>query len=205
MRHTVTRIGSGWILLAAAVVTTGCFTHAHTLEPTRYAVEKQLPGARFEPEIKLTFGRVSLALARKIVRWADVEEPEVQMLRDVHRVELAIYRTHSLPEIGQAGFAIPRAARMADRGWQTIIHASNEGGATWVLMRPRPNGKAEEILVGALDDDELVLVKVRGDIDGMLERLRDESVLDIPGVIHADLEPEPGEPIAVVEMADESG
>ncbi len=51
----------------------------------------------------------------------------------------------------------------------------------------------------ALDGDELVMVKIRGDVDGMFERLREEGILVLPGIVHTDLDPEEGEPAVTVE------
>lgn len=195
MYHVIPRLAA---LALVAASSTGCVMHARSLERTRLDIEKQLPGARFDSQMKLTLGRMSLGLAKKIVRWANADEPELAVLRDIHRVELAIYRTERLPPVRDGGFSIPRAARLSERGWETVVESIHDDGAVWVMARGE-NKPVEEILVGALDDDELVLVKVRGDVERMLQRLHDEGELDLPGVVHADLEPEPGDPIAVVD------
>lgn len=184
------------LTVAVAMVSTGCFTHAHTLEPTRYALERQLPGARFDPEFKLTLGRVSLGIAKKIVRAVEDDDSDLRVLRAVKRVELAIYHTESMPTIVPATFRIPRIAKLEREGWETAVEAFSDDSAVWVMFRPGARTPVAEILVGVLDEDELVLVKVRGNVQQLLEQLQEEEMLDIPGVIHTDLDPPPGEPVA---------
>ncbi len=188
-------------LAALALVETGCVMHANTLNGTRIRIEEQLPGASFDPEFQLTLGRLSLGLTRRLIRAVD-EDEDLGVLWDINRVEVAIYRTESLPSMRQAGFVIPHEKRLKKKGWMTATRATSPDGATWVLFREKDGG-IHEIMVGALDEDELVLVKLRGDIQGIFERLEDDGILDVPGVVHADLDPEPGEPIATVD--DESG
>ena len=186
-------------LSALALAASGCVTSASTLNGTRIAIEEQLPGARFDSEFQLTLGRFSLGLARALI--GDDAREEIGILKDVRRVEVAIYRTEYLPSVREAGFVVPHEKRLKKNGWQTITRAVSDDSATWVFLRQK-EGRFQELMVGALDDDELVLVKLRGDIQSIIDRLLEEDVLDVPGVVRADLDPEPGEPIATVDDAE---
>lgn len=184
---------------ALGLTASGCVMHARTLETTRFGLERELPGARFDSELQLKLGRVSLGLVRRLASLADDEDvEELGILRDIRRVELAVYRTESLPSIRETAFAIPRERNLRKKGWKTAVRAVSADSASWVLFLEQ-QGEIRGLLVGALDDDELVLVKIHGDIQGIFERLMEEHVLDLPGVVRADLEPGEGEPIAVVE------
>jgi hypothetical protein len=183
-------------LVLLALAAGGCM-HASTLAPLRTDIEQQLPGARFDSEFQLTLGRISLALAKKILSAVD-EEEGLAFLRDIHRIEIAVYRTEDLPAVRTAAFAIPRERQLKKKGWMTAVESFGPGAVTWVLFRQQDE-RIRAVLVGALDDDELVLVKLHGDIQGIFDKLMDENLLDVPGVIEADLEPEPGARIATVE------
>ena len=172
------RFAPAIMLGALCLFSTGCLMHASTLEPTRYALERELPGARFDPELKLTLGRVTLGMAKKIVRMVEDNDPDLKVLKAIKRVELAIYHTETMPTISPAAFRIPRFAALKRDGWETAVEVVADDGVTWVLFRPGRRTPVAEILVGVLDEDELVLVKVRGDVEMLLEQLRDE---EIPG------------------------
>lgn len=187
------------IVLLLAVLCSGCAFNARTLSGTAYDLEREIPGAQFDAEFQLTLGRVSLGLAKKIVNLAvdEEEEDEIAFLRKIKRVEMATYETRRLPEL-PSDMSFPGDRTLRKKGWNVIVSTTADDGASWVYMREK-NGRPHELMVAALDDDELVLIKVRGDLRSMVEQVLDENVVDVPGVVHADLEPEEGEPIAVVE------
>lgn len=184
-------------LALSALAASGCMMHASSLAPLRTEIEDQLPGARFDSQFQLKLGRLSLGLAKKILSAVDDDE-ELAFLRSIHRIEVAVYRTEALPAVRTAAFAIPRERQFRKRGWMKAVEAVDGDTVSWVLFRQQDE-RIRAILVGALDDDELVLVKLTGDIQGIFDKLMEEHLLDVPGVIEADLEPEPGEPIATVE------
>ncbi|MEM9593945.1 MAG: hypothetical protein AAGD06_06770 [Acidobacteriota bacterium] len=193
------------LLLAAALLSTGCF-HARTLSGTRYDLEREIPGARFEPEFQITLGRGSLGLARAVVNRVEADgdgeaDEGLTMLRSVRRVEVATYLTHGLPEL-EGSLRFPGDRSLKRKGWNSIVTTVDGDGATWVYMRPDAEQRPRDLMVVALDDDELVMVKVRGDLQRMMDQILEEDRVEVPGVVEADLEPEDGRPIAVVEMAD---
>ena len=192
-RHT----SATFALTLLAITTTGCMMHASSLEPMRMNIERQVPGARFDSELQLKLGRMSMGLLKRITQAVDEEDDEeLAFLQSIRSLELAIYETRSLPKAQDLD--IPKLRKLKKQGWMTAIESRAEDNVTWVLFRQQDN-RVSGILVGALDDDELVLVKLNGDIQNVFDQLMNEGILDVPGVVQADLEPEPGEPIAVVE------
>ncbi len=185
------------ILVLAAIVAGGCM-HAPTISGVRYDLEREIDGARFATEREMTLGRMSLALVRRIVAAGENDDEDaLAMLKLVRKVEIGIYETRSFPSPASGRFTIPRSLRR--RGWKTLTSVREPDGGAWVLFRERKDGSIRELMVGSLDGDELVMVKIRGDVDGMFERLRDEGILSLPGIVHTDLDPEEGEPTVTVE------
>jgi len=182
-------------LVLVALVAGGCM-HAASLNGLRHDIESEVDGARFESEMQLTLGRISLGLARVVIPDEEMDE-ELAVLKEVKKVEIAVYETITLPPSAEP--AIPGYRSLKRKGWQTIMTATeSDGGRAWVLARQR-DGSFREILVGSLDRDELTMVKIHGDVERMIERLQEEGILDIPGVVHADMEPEEGEDAVTVE------
>lgn len=184
-------------LVLVALVAGGCM-HAASLNGLRHDIESEVDGARFESEMQLTLGRISLGLARVIIPDEEMDE-EMAVLKEVKKVEIAVYETITLPARAEGQPAIPGYESLKRKGWQTIMTTTeSDGGRAWVLARRR-DGSFREILVGALDRDELTMVKIHGDVGRMIERLQEEGILDVPGVVHADMEPEEGEDAVRVE------
>ncbi|MCP4660229.1 MAG: DUF4252 domain-containing protein [bacterium] len=183
------------ILVLAAIIAGGCM-HAPTISGVRYDIEREIDGARFETEREMTLGRLSMSLIRRLVA-ADENDDALAMLKLVRKVEIGIYETRSFPSPAGGRFTIPRSLRR--RGWKTLTTVRDDDGGVWVLFRERKDGSIRELMVGSLDGDELVMVKIRGDVDGMFERLRDEGILALPGIVHTDLDPEEGGPTVTVE------
>lgn len=184
-------------LVLTALVAGGCM-HAASLNGLRHDIESEVDGARFESEMQLTLGRISLGLVRAIVPEEEKDE-ELAILKEVKKVEIAVYETITLPSPTEGEARIPGYKSLKRKGWQTIMTATeSDGGRAWVLARER-DGSLREILVGSLDRDELTMVKIHGDVERMIQRLQEEGILDVPGVVHADMEPEEGEDAVTVE------
>jgi hypothetical protein len=175
--------------------------HTPGLTKQRQALERQIPGAEFERTIGLKFGRMSLSLARTIARAAlrdeDDEESRqaIAMLRKIKGVQVGLYRTLELPPIDTRTFRLPSNAQLRGDGWYVAAEIRGEDHVAWALAKNDDHGMVRQIQVGVLDEDELVLVRVRGNVQAMLDELLENNVLNLPGMIHADLDPDPGEPI----------
>ncbi len=116
--------------------------------------------------------------------------------QDIRRTERRRFRGLRRPARRELGgrFTIPRSLRR--QGRKTLNTVRDDDGGVWVLFRERKDGSIRKLMLGSLDGDELVMVKIRGDVDGMFEQLRDEGILMLPGIVHTDLDPEEGEPAA---------
>ncbi len=184
------------LTLACSLLAGGCVMHAPNLNRTRLEIERRLPGARFDREIEMTVGRISLGLARRFAG----DEEGLAILRDLERAEIGIYEARALPALRQAGGAISFADLLEGRGWQTFVRIAGDDSVVQILFRSR-RGSMRELFIGSLDHDELVLVRLRGDIQGLVDRLQTEGILDVPGVVFADIDPPDGKPIVSVEAS----
>ncbi len=191
-----------FVLALILLSSTGCMFHTPGLAKQRQALERQIPGASFDRTIGLKFGRMSLGLARSIARASlddsgDEESRQaIALLRKIKGVQVGVYRTLELPPIDTRSFRLPSDDQLRGDGWYVAAEVRGEDHVAWALAKNDARGMVRQIQVGALDEDELVLVRIRGNVQEMLDELVERNVLDLPGMIHADLDPEPGEPIA---------
>ncbi len=144
-----------------------CFFSAPGLVPLEAEAQRALPGLRAYPDMELKLGRLSLGLARSIVRAAaedDEEEQVASLLQHVNGVELAVYDLASRDD-GDAARAIGRLSQLAARrGWLAAARFQDAESSGAVFFQ-QDGGGIRGIYIVALEDDSLTLVRLRGRLD----------------------------------------
>lgn len=154
-------------LAALAMVASGCFLSAPTLDPLRRELEHTVPRAQVDAGIQVHFGRLSMALARSIVRAAAEDEEERQvaaLLSHVNGVEVAVYQVEPLEP-----HQVARWRRQIDeigerRGW-TLAARFQEESSTGTVLYNEKGGEIRSVYVFVLDDESLVLARFRGHLE----------------------------------------
>jgi hypothetical protein len=166
------------LLIAAGGTSSGCLW-APELANVRRDIERQIPQARFDKEIELSLGPLSLALARVVTRFVPDAREARSYLRDVRRIQIAVYNAHDLPPT--TGVEMPAVLReLQAQGWVTAVKVRDGEELVWVLYRLE-NESVTELYVVALDDEELVLVRAKGKLEKLAARALQESG-DTPGL-----------------------
>jgi hypothetical protein len=152
-----------WLMvsLVPALLAT-CCVRFHGPEDVRTELSRQA-GVRLKQETGLTVTRSGVWLARKALRWSGEEEIS---LRGVRRVEVGIYEVRGLRG-GQAE-RVRLDPRYLERDWQPIVRVHDEGEDVFVLVHER-EGALRGMLVVVADQDEWVLVRLRGKLDRIVE------------------------------------
>lgn len=161
--------------LCLAVPLAGC-EGVPSVDQVRWEIERQVPDARFEPEVHIRLGRLRLGLLRSLMRLVPDEGETVSILREVDRMEVATYRVESLPDLAGA-LPEPRfESRLLESGWTTTLRQQDGDSRTWLFTRADDAGAMRNLYVVALDPAELTLVR----LDGRLDRAFAEAVADDP-------------------------
>jgi hypothetical protein len=94
-------------------------------------------------------------------------------LATISKVKVAVYRVESLPPIEEV--KMPRRLRslLEDNGWELAVRTRDRHQLVWVLYHEHRN-TVREIYVVSLDHNELVLVRVEGRLDDLLEKVVEE-------------------------------
>ncbi len=155
-------------LAVGALSLVGCVAGAPAIDDEVGAAEWELRPMRLHAETELHFGRTALGLVSSLASFADDPDIDhfVAMLRDVDAVHLGVYEIDG----SAAGAGIPTdfgpgwRAELADLGWRVVVHARDRDESQWVLIRD-----LDELLLVQREDDELVVVKVEGDLGAILD------------------------------------
>ncbi len=160
------------ILLLAAVSLTGC-VYSREIAQTRRDLERHYPEADFDRQIIINLGPRSLHTFGWLAGLAP--EDEAQMARDylyeIDRVKVGIYQVDSMPDLDD--FDPPSIRRFERDGWEVAVKAQEDDGVVWVLYRERYD-QVRDIYAIVLSDEELVLARVKGHLNRLLEKVMDD-------------------------------
>ncbi len=146
----------------------GCF-YSREMAHTRREIERRNPGLALRRRVVLGLGPATLGAAGRLVSLSRDDEARTvrAYLRDVRRLKLGVYDVRGLGGGGDLPLRYtPEGGR---RPWETAVKVRDEGEAVWVLYRER-RGAVRELMVVALSDEELVVAKLEGRLERLLER-----------------------------------
>jgi len=131
------------------------------------AIESHLAPARLEPETELRIGPGAMLLARLATGFSS--DPDARdahaILRGVREVHLGVYAVRD-PHLERGDrYRLPRTLRerLTEAGWGILAAVHEPGSAVWVLSDCRGD-RVHGLYVVALEDEELVVVKLQGNL-----------------------------------------
>jgi hypothetical protein len=186
------RAPAGAALAACALLASGCW-QGPGVERVRSAVERQIPGARFDQEVHVRFGRLTTGFVHWVADLAldDAEDDERRaraIVNAIDRVEVAVWanRQPAEPEALDA-VAMPRSLErmLAQEGWGVMLESRTGGERAWVLTRQQ-EGAIQALYLVALDAAELSVVRLEGRFDEAFVRALSERPREAAGKILED-------------------
>jgi hypothetical protein len=148
---------------------TGCL-YSREVAQVRRDIEREFPGARFDREIVLAVGPGFFSTVGWITR--RINDPETRRisayLDEIRRLKLGVYRIEALPREGPP--ALETLPRFRERGWEVAATVRDEDDRVWVLYRERYRS-VRDMFVLSLTDDELIIVRIEGDLNRLLEKI----------------------------------
>jgi hypothetical protein len=129
-------------------------------------------GVKLDREFTISVNRGGMWLARKGLKWSGEDEIS---LEGVHHVDVGIYNVEGL----RKGFEAPRAIHpdLFD-GWESLVRVQEEGEHVLVLTREKKES-IKGLLVVVAESDEWVIVRVKGNLDDVLEMALAEAFDEI--------------------------
>jgi hypothetical protein len=155
----------------AVLSSPGCFWSSE-LSGVRADLQRQLPGSSFDKNIELSLGPVVMTFARVATSVIPGAREARPYLRGVSRVQVGVYEAHidHMEDVHMP----KRLQSLLDAGWETAVRVCEKREAVWLLYRP-DGDEVKEIFVVVLNDDELVMVKARGNLERLVAAAMDEA------------------------------
>ncbi|MCK5327894.1 MAG: DUF4252 domain-containing protein [Candidatus Latescibacteria bacterium] len=152
------------------------------LEGVEEIIARELEPARLETTVKLKLGPGLLSWAKLVCNWADVEEEVRGCVAEIRRVQLAVYEVHGSRLDRPIRAAAPIRKRLERAGWEILVKVREAEEFCWIFYRLRGDF-INELYVIALDNNDLVLVKVEGRFDRMIARVLKDHDLNVSGLM----------------------
>jgi hypothetical protein len=161
------------LVVAVAGVSIAC-NWAPGLSEVRRDLERQLPGATFEKDMELSLGPVSLAFARLFTRMVPDARQASGYLRDVSRIEMAVYEADRMPGTDDVSMPTRLQELVQKDDWELAVRIRDKNERAWILYRI-DDDRIKELYVVILNADELVMVRAEGRLEGLLARALNET------------------------------
>lgn len=161
-------LGPLFLVFALSISATGCI-YSREISRTRRVIEDEIPGSQFDRQMVLSIGSGTLRTATwltSLIPDEDLDEVR-QYLDDVERIKVGIYDTEALPEVGPGG--APGLSEMVERGWEVAVRVRDERDRVWLMYRSHRD-RIRSLFVIVLNEDNLVIARVEGHLDRILER-----------------------------------
>lgn len=157
------------VALSGLLLLSGCITNPD-LEDIPRIFSQELKPARLETKVKLELGPSLLSLAKFGVNLTDSEAREY--LSDIRKIQLGIYEVSGFSSLNKVWEKASQ--RMAQKGWQILVKSKDKDNISLIFYRLKRKGRGWLYLIN-LDQTELVLVKVEGRLERLIEKaLQDE-------------------------------
>ncbi len=156
------------ILILASTVSSGCF-YSREISRARRDIDRSTANVDYGRGISMNLGPFSLRLAKWILRRVDDEDAEMasEYLSDIRRVKAGVYKVNDYSPDGLS--AIPSLRRFERKGWELAVKAHDDEESVLIYYRERDN-KVRDMFVIVATDEELVLAKIEGRLNRLLER-----------------------------------
>lgn len=156
------------LLLVMPLLLGGCF-RARSLERIAEEISWQYPDADFDREFSVSLGSLALGLVRLGAGFAEEGREAREYLSGVRRVQIAVYKVRNLQAIDHAEIPKGLSDLLEDDDWEVVVKTNEPTERVWILYRE--DGEViRDVHITVLSDDELVLIRVSGQINDILNK-----------------------------------
>jgi hypothetical protein len=180
------------LLLASLLViplVSGCVYGTDAIRDEVDSIAWDLRPAELDTQAEIAFGRGILGMASTVARWSDDHDAEfaADMLDDIEKVDVGIYEVFGSGRHGPNGLTQDGLEELRDLGWRPVVRTSERrDGSRWVLYRTE-RGRDQMLVVG-IEEDELVVLRLTGDLGGIMDSAirREDDLIAVAHDVHDD-------------------
>ncbi len=150
-------------LFLITVMLTGCFSVNTNFKRIRNHLFDTMD-LQYEREIEFAVGPAGLLLAGMVIRFSDADPMADDVVRQISRVQVGIYENR---QSGDSDWSFSSLTELVDimseKDWECIVRSKNSHELTSVFVKYEDDF-LNQIFVVTLNDRELILAEVNGDL-----------------------------------------
>lgn len=163
------------ITLAASFLLGGCIAVDGYFKNVRNKVFKSVEGD-FHKEVEFSLGAAAITLSTVAVSLSDAPDFTDDMLRKIDRVQIGVYKNLDWRRY-KPNFNSLRAitSDLKEDGYEFIVRTIDRDEMVAVMVKS-DDYRIKEMFVVAVNDEELVMTQIFGDLDELIEiAIREEG------------------------------
>ncbi len=123
----------------------------------------------FDRQIEFSVGPVGFFVASQFVKFADTEENVDEILSKVKNIHVGIY--DRLSNLSKPSLSLLKniTNSIVDENWKSLVKSIDGNEMVGVFVKDMNPEDIEELFVVTLTDEELILVKLQGNLGSIIE------------------------------------
>ncbi len=169
------------IILATVVpfLTTGCLTVDRNFVEIRNDILSSVDG-EFVTDVQFGVGSVMLGIGSTFVKASDDDDFAAAILDDIDDVMIGVYkRKDNSTNVGDFSLLKKIDKKMMSNGFVYLVKSRTDNKLCAVYVSKTASEHLNKIFVVSLDEQELVIVKVRGNLDRVIAEAVKEKGMNI--------------------------
>ena len=156
---------TGCLLVGGLILLNGCMTFSDRgFAPVRAELSRQLPELELNKEFAISIGSAMFHSLDLIAIGSDID------FSDFDKVRVAVYNISFERTVETTGIERSLAAIDPSLTWDTVVNVRERNERTWVLVGYNEDRRdVEKVSVMVLEQDELVLIHVDGDMEEIIQ------------------------------------
>jgi len=165
-------------ILLLPLLLNGCLRINEEFEHVRDVVLLSF-GNDYKSEYQFSIGSVGVTVSSWVIDASSDDDIAADILDDVSSVQIGVYK--KLRGTNASDFQILNdiEPEMRASGWRSIIRSSTENELTGIYIRNEKVEMLNRLFVISLENDELVLVEIEGDLNEAIATVINEKGMDI--------------------------
>jgi hypothetical protein len=170
-------------VLGLALLVPGCFFDPD-IDDVVGVIEQEIAPAEIRPETTVRVGRALMSLARVLAGFVQDEEGRAarKMLQGIEEVHLGVYEVDGLRRSDALQLPESLKEKLHGEGWGMVVSMNTDETQLW-LMAQAKRSRIHAAYVIVLERDELVVVKLRGNLSHTLDVAVREALRGNPNMM----------------------
>jgi len=156
----------------------GCIGINEEFSEIRNEVIKNF-GGEYKSEVQFSIGAAGITISSWIVNANTEEDMTSDILDDISSVQVGVYKKLKGTNSPDMSTLREIESKMSESGWKSILKTYDKNELAAVYVRNNLDETLNKLFVISLEDDELILVEVEGDLKEVISTAIREKRINI--------------------------